>query len=143
SKISRYEPSAGNVLKNEINSYSLLPRLAGNTIYDIVDAAYISVFSFQRGSSRTNLAGEVVTGSRIPESEVKSLVSLFPYSKLLRVPRLNAAQFSKTFKGTFIPRLQPATRGVINRKFNQHLYTKQNDFLIKGAYLSSDKIGNN
>lgn len=104
-------------------------------LYNTVDNAYVSFLSLQRGNARVNLAGKLVTGSRITDAGVETLINAISipvsFSKVLQLKGLNAAQFSKLFKGSFIPRLKPATRGFINRMFNK-IYTKRQRYFMEG-----------
>lgn len=140
--ISQHEPSMGKRVENAIKSAPFPLNIPGSMMYNLVDDAYVSFASLQRGNIRTNMAGEVVTGSRITDSGVQTIINLLPYTKLLRVKGLNAAQFSKLFKGTFINKLKPATRGFINRAYN-YIYTRQRSHIVKGINATSATASNN
>jgi hypothetical protein len=114
--ISQYEPNFFGEVENYLNSSSLPVKFIGNMFFEATDAAFVSFLSLQRGSSRVNLAGKVVTGSRITDAEVETMINAMSmpisYSKVFKLKGVNTTQFSKIFKGTFINRLQPSTRGA-------------------------------
>jgi hypothetical protein len=55
--------------------------------------------------------------------------------KGLSINKLNAAQFSRTFKGT-LSRLSPASRGYLNRNLNKGINTT-NNYVLDGTNIAN------
>lgn len=111
-ELNPYKANGFGDLKEDIANLPLVQRVASNAVYNTVDELYISFL--QQGDTRFNLEGFAVTRDQTIESGLNTVTSLFP----LGTKGLNASQFSKTFKGTFIPKMQPRERGFLNRVYN-------------------------
>ncbi len=104
----------------------------GGALYSSVDNAYIT---FQLGGDRTNLEGYGVGRDEITEAGVSTLTSRLPITKLgsSLFKGINAAQFSKAFKGTFVTKLQPKIRGFLNSQLNKQVVKKQASLIMTGG----------
>ncbi len=106
-------------------------NLATGAIFGIADNISITLQTLNPLDTRVqSLTGEFIvrntdrqmalvntTATFLPVARgTKAVASVAPSSSIL--PRLNTAQFSQMFKGSFVPRLAPALRGKLNRIFN-------------------------
>lgn len=157
--ISKYEPNFfGRIQENYLNSktsdniiQSSLKTL-GNVVYNIVDDAFVyGTRNFTKDSSARHLNDmgadkQEVMGSGlntimlITPSPIKG--SLFGMKYSASPPSLlskfNVATFGSTFKGTFLTKLSPATRGqviVITNKIST-FFTSRGMFLTYNNSLS-------
>ena len=127
--------------ENLIEGAPLAVKIPANAVYNTFDAFYTTL---QRGSSRTSLSGSSITGWRITDNSVKTMLTLVPYGRIgsaTGLQKLNAAQFSSQFKGTFIPKLSPAYRGFLNKQYNRN-YVGQIGIMSKILYNSSQNFNN-
>jgi RHS repeat-associated protein len=120
-------------------------NMVTSVLYGIADNASImtqSLNPFQ--TSVRHLSGDYVANDTEKEMAfVNTTMTVLPYAKgatavkavsptgMTIASRLNAAQFSKTFKGTVIARAHPKIRGYLNRAFNMGL-DKANNHLQTG-----------
>ena len=104
----------------------------GGALYSSVDNAYVT---FQLGDNRTNLEGYGVSRDEITEAGMSTLTSRLPITKLggSLVKGINAAQFSKAFKGTFVAKLQPKIRGFLNIQLNKQVLKKPASLIMSGG----------
>lgn len=106
------------------------------SLYDTIDAVYI-YGSLQRGRSKRNLSGELISGSELTDKMVDFVSApIGEYAKAIPVKGLNAAEFSSLFKGTPVARLKPATRGAVNRTYNRVIHKNKNSTSINSMLIS-------
>lgn len=120
---------AGTIKKKYANNW------LGGIAYSGFDEVYISIF--QIGKERKNLEGFGVDRDAIRDAGINTLVNSIPFS--IGLKGLSAAQFSKAFKGTFIPKLNPKLRGVINKRLNTHILKEYPGFMIDAQTLISSQ----
>lgn len=128
-----------------LDNYAYSDNILKKGAYDLMDQPYVAFQSFNPFDNKLqHLNGDGVSPKEKLESGVMTLTSFMPQTKAAGslVKPLNAAQFSKTFKGTFIPRLAPKTRGFLNRNLNSFLNTYTNEaFLFHTAFDNGLGIG--
>jgi RHS repeat-associated protein len=107
-----------------------------NMSYETVDALYVTGQFFTPWHKPTHIDGQEVIGEQGAEAFVSSAATLIPYTKLGKVSKMTAPQFSRLFKGT-LSRLQPKTRGFINRQINKQVIEKPHRAAIKGTGAAS------
>ena len=97
----------------------------GELSYKIADDVFVGLQAspigalFTSPSNRSHLDGTETSQSEVESAFVNTLSYLVPAAKGVNVAnRLNAAQFSKVFKGN-LARLAPQVRGMINRAYNK------------------------
>ncbi|MCA6391778.1 MAG: hypothetical protein IM603_13240 [Cytophagales bacterium] len=56
-----------------------------------------------------------------------------PRRRLREEKGINAAQFSKAFKGTFVAKLQPKIRGFLNIQLNKQVLKKPASLIMSGG----------
>ena len=101
-----------------------------NMSYETADGLYVTGQFFTPWHKPTHIDGQEVIGEQGAEAFVTSSVTLIPYTKLSKVQKMTAPQFSKLFKGNF-SRLQPKTRGAINKQINKQIIEKPHRAAIK------------
>lgn len=137
-EIKPYQPNTFGKLKNKIAKLPIGIRQLAEMSYQTADDVYVT---FQLGKNRMHLDRSGTTPNEITDAGVSTLVSVLPVSELSGVKSLNAAQFSKLFKGTLILKAPPKLRGYINRGLNK--YVIQDWFgLSTGIIQSASEISN-
>lgn len=128
--------------QNYINQLPVGEKIVANVVYGMVDDAYVSLG--QTGKDRTHLNGSYVYNNEIQNAGVGTFLTAIPFDEMARplIQGINAAKFSSMFKGTFVTKLQPATRGLINRTVNSQVVYKQTGLFL-GAAQSSQYLNTN
>ncbi|OXA91081.1 RHS repeat domain-containing protein [Flavobacterium hercynium] len=128
--ISEYKPNFfGNIKENYLKSndndnfLKSTLKIAGNVAYGMADDAYVyTTRNISKSSSGMHLNREGASPQEVLNSGVNTITTIFPSPlKVGLVSKFNVATFGSAFKGTFITKLAPATRGAIIRYTNKAL----------------------
>jgi hypothetical protein len=98
-------------------------RLLSNISYDIADGIYVTGQFFTPWHKPTHLDNQQVIGDEGSEAFVTTATTLLPYTKVGKVQKLTAPQFSLLFKGN-LSKFSPKTRGKINKGINEQILEK-------------------
>jgi hypothetical protein len=118
------------------NSNNVLKQFS----YSTVNAFYVTgqnLFTKRfTNNPTTSLTGELTTPKQNVEEFANVATNFIPFGKgakgLTYLEKLNAAQFSKIFKGTIIARSAPFIRGKLNKGVN-YIFSQYNDYVPSGA----------
>ena len=140
--ISQFEPNFFGDLKEGINKLPLGLDFAGDVLFNTADNLFISLLQF--GGDRRNLEGFGVNRSQITDAGINSLITIAPVGKITApaIKGINAVQFGSLFKGTFITKLKPQFRGILNRQLNSQLIKKQVKLTQSTAVAGAKILGN-
>jgi RHS repeat-associated protein len=107
----------------------------GNLLYSVANDASLTLQRFNPFDTQTtHLSNHIAskdeytmgfvntTMTAVPMARTQDAVIKVAHHGILR--RLNAAQFSKFFKGTFLARMSPKMRGFINKQLNSKVIDK-------------------
>jgi len=124
------------------NNWGNSDNILAKGSYSFVNSFYVTgqnLFTKRfTGNHTTNLNGQATTVKENVESFASAATVFLPAQKSVKgltyLEKLNAAQFSKFFKGAAIARAAPVVRGQLNRGANW-LSTKYNNFLPSGKAI--------
>jgi len=135
-----------NFIKSKLRGLAKVP-------YNIADDAYVyGTRNFYKDNSARHLNGFGASPQEVVESGINTIYFITPSpikGRFSIAPSLagkfNVATFGSTFKGTFLTKLTPATRGAIIVRINKILtsYTKRSKFIRyakKGARKVNEEI---
>ncbi|MNF86260.1 hypothetical protein D3C84_686920 [compost metagenome] len=135
-----------NFIKSNVRGLAKVP-------YNIVDDIYVyGTRNFYKDNSARHLNGFGASPQEVVESGINTIYLITPSpikGRFSSAPSLaskfNVATFGSTFKGTFLTKLAPATRGAIMVRINKILtsYTKRSKFIRyskKGARKVNEEI---
>ncbi len=121
--ITNYEPN----LFESVQNFNFL----GSILYDALDNPWITFQKFNPFDTRTtHLSGRFATQDEFPDALASTLLSIVPIARsstivksvtpqgLSVLQKLNAARFSKLFKGS-LAKAHPRVRGLMNRLINK------------------------
>jgi len=150
--ITKYEPNIAGHIEEILNKPS--DNLAetglktiGKVAYKMADDAFIYGTNLIYGPSKAmHLSGNQATRGEILEGGTNTITNLAPISKvggLLGVGKksLNAAQFSKAFKGQEVLRLTPKLRGQCIRQYNFNVSTNKGIGFAKFSSSTAATVG--
>jgi hypothetical protein len=136
SLITQWEPNFfGNIQENYLKSnddddfFKSSLKLVGNVGYGILDDAYVyGTRNFSKSSTAMHLNRDGADPKEVLNSGMNTITTFMPTPlKAGLVPKFNVATFGSTFKGTFLTKLTPATRGTVitySNKLITQLHTK-------------------
>jgi RHS repeat-associated protein len=103
----------------------------GKMAYSPLNSAWLTIQTFNPFDTHiTHLSGDYASKDEYTMGFVNTAMTAVPFGRgtsavrsavpsgVNLIQKLNAAQFSKTFKGTTLARMQPSDRGTINRGLN-------------------------
>ena len=115
-KISSWEP-------NLFQSWGMSNNFLASTSYSIVDGPWVSLQFFTPWRKATHLDGQQVVGDEGVEAFMNTASNALPYSRLSKIPKVTAPQFSAYFKGS-LAKLPPKVRGWIIKLYNLRIIEK-------------------
>lgn len=128
-----------------LDRYAHSENIVKKGAYDLVDQPFVTFQSFNPfDQNLQHLNGDGVSPKEKLESGVQTISSLLPApkSEFTLLKSLNAPQFSKLFKGTFISDLKPGVRGFLNRNLNKVIKKASNEAVLMNTSVKAAKIIN-
>jgi len=108
-----------------MQNWSMNQNFFAQVAYSSVDNMYVTGQSILLQHQRSHLDGQPVVGEEGTEALIGVLSDRIPISRLAKkmkyVKKLNAAKYSKTFKGTPLAGMKPKLRGGLNRAINKQI----------------------
>ncbi len=111
------------------DKWSTSDNFLSSMSYSIVDGVYVTAQFFTPWWGSTHLNGGDVSGQDGADAFVSTATNAISFVKLSNISKLSAPQFSALFKGTFVARLAPKTRGFLNNFLNRQTAKVHNTVL--------------
>ncbi|WKN45306.1 hypothetical protein [Tunicatimonas pelagia] len=99
--------------------------------YNTIDGPWVTAQFFTPWRKPTHIDGQLVVGEEGAEAFAGAASTALPYTRLSKIPKVTASQFSSYFKGTFVARLQPKVRGWIIKTYNKQMLEKTHGTVLK------------
>lgn len=128
-----------------LDRYANSENIVKKGAYDFVDQPFVAFQSFNPfDQNLQHLNGDGVSPKEKLESGVQTISSLLPApkSEFTLLKSLNAPQFSKLFKGTFVSALKPSARGFLNRNLNTVIKKASNEAVLLNTAVKASETFN-
>ena len=142
-KVWRKYESVSTYKPDMYDNWSESDNFVAKATYSITNSFYVTgqnLFTkhFAGSSTAVTLNGEVTNANENVEAFTSVGTMFIPAAKAVKgvtyLEKLNAAQFSKMFKGTVLARSAPALRGQVKTGLN-YIFTKYNGFIPSGKFM--------
>lgn len=124
-----------------------LVKTVGNIAYSIVDDATVYITSLNKTLNEgtgIHLNGKFANRNELESSGLNTflLVTPTPLKNTTMISKFNVATFGTAFKGTFLTKLAPATRGVVIKSTNKVIQQAHTKRFVSTAKSQAEKIKN-
>jgi hypothetical protein len=117
-------------------------KFVGKMEYGILDDAYVyGTRNISKSSSGQHLNRDGADPKEVERAGLNTITTFFPspveFESAL-FSRFNVATFGSRFKGSFLTRLAPATRGTVIRMTNKAINQVTAEHFIKAVEISTE-----